>query len=332
MSLEDKRLRQLDLLGLLLHDYGGEDTTRLYGLVDGYGVPTDDCARRSVETKFRRDRDDLTRAGIPVTGPGGGWRADPGALLAANPGFTDAEAEVIALAATADFDSTALEKVAAGAGRKVAAHRAASVPAGRARLSVRAPDLRLDDGELARLAAALRARTAIRFWYSPGAGLDDELRELEPWAIVLHRSRVYLTGYDRDRGDRRVFRMQNISEVCDLLIDYDGQEIPSPAQHPRPAADEIRAMAAHAHEMGAAAIDVVVDINPGTCGDVTAMAEDLGGGRWLLRGIGGNEARALALEHAGRLAVIEPQGLRDDVIAALAAIAADAGEGTDHDG
>ncbi|WP_448850745.1 WYL domain-containing protein [Corynebacterium sp. 335C] len=326
------RIRQLDLLALLLARRGGVAGPEVHDLVPGY-AGDGDASQEALERKYLRDRAELEDAGVRFETRGDGLRVDLDSLYDAggDPGFTAAELEVLAAAGDADFGSAKLNAVAAGARRKIAAHHGRPAPTAGETLSVAADGINLSADELMVLAAALRDRTAVRFWYSAQVDRDDELRELEPWAIALHRSRLYLVGHDRDRGAARVFRLANVSEPAARLVDVDGRPAPSPARVPRAAAAEVEALIARAHEMGMGDLELVVDVVPGTCGDVTRRAEDLGGGRWRLPRVGALEARRIALENAGRLAVVEPAALRDEVVAALRELAAAAGGDADVD-
>lgn len=325
MSGYDNRLRQLDVLALLLSRRGGVPHNDVYSFVKEYaGKEAEGASRDSLETLYRRDRQALKAAGVRIVEAGDGLRADPSALYDASgePEFTQDELEVLAIAGDAGFGSVDIDSAAVAGHRKIAAHHPRSTPRATEPLSVSADGIRLSAGEIADLISALRDGTAVRFWYSATVGTDDELREMEPWAIALHRSRLYLVGHDRDRGAPRVFRLANVTDLEPRIVAADGESVASLAREPRPPAAEIEALVVAVHEMGEGYHDVVVHVDPGTCGDVTRRAEDLGGGRWLLRSAGAHNARKMALEHAGHLAVLEPAWLRDEVVAVLREAAA----------
>jgi predicted DNA-binding transcriptional regulator YafY len=68
----------------------------------------------------------------------------------------------------------------------------------------------VDPEHLTALAAAVTNREQLRFSYRRHDGTDSE-RRVEPYKLVSAGRRWFLVGYDNDRGDWRVFRVDRIS-------------------------------------------------------------------------------------------------------------------------
>jgi proteasome accessory factor B len=58
---------------------------------------------------------------------------------------------------------------------------------------------------------AVRDRRPVRFPYRAAGRSDPAGRVLEPWGVVNRKGRWYVAGWDRDRGDTRVFRLSRIA-------------------------------------------------------------------------------------------------------------------------
>lgn len=84
------------------------------------------------------------------------------------------------------------------------------------------PDRRTDGSEtgatartILELAAARRQRRRVRLRYRDREGVRTD-RELDPYGLVLHRGRWYLTGHDHLRGEDRTLRIDRIEAVLVL--------------------------------------------------------------------------------------------------------------------
>jgi predicted DNA-binding transcriptional regulator YafY len=191
--------------------------------VAGYGdAPSDEAFFRM----FERDKQELRALGIPVQtqeGVGDGYRIQRADLALPQLRFTPAEGAALALAGRL-WETTALAAAGAGALRKIrdATDGAPLAPAS----DVLQPRVRTADPAFAPLYTAVRDRRVVTFPYrtggpaptvvdpaagTPAAGLAE--RTVEPWGLVSRRGRWYLVGWDRDRQDRRVFRLSRIAGV-----------------------------------------------------------------------------------------------------------------------
>lgn len=70
----------------------------------------------------------------------------------------------------------------------------------------------VDPEHLSALAAAVTSREQLRFTYRRRDGVDTE-RLVEPYKLVSAGRRWYLVGYDNDRDDWRIFRLDRITGV-----------------------------------------------------------------------------------------------------------------------
>lgn len=71
------------------------------------------------------------------------------------------------------------------------------------------------------LNAAVRGRQVIRFQYHSIGRDEISDREVEPWALLYKYNRWYLIAFDRNRQDRRTFR---VSRISDLTVEAAGPE------------------------------------------------------------------------------------------------------------
>ena len=161
----------------------------------------------------RRDIDRLRELGYRIRatkGPDGGYRLEAGSEL---PPLLFDDDQIIAL-------SVALKSVTtAGVGVEEAALRALTTvrQVTPARLRHRVDALRftsmpgpadvetVDTDVLIALSAAIHAREGLRFEYHNGE-VNDVARRIEPHHLVARAGRWYLTAWDLDHDDWRVFR------------------------------------------------------------------------------------------------------------------------------
>ncbi|GAA3721628.1 proteasome accessory factor B/proteasome accessory factor C [Spinactinospora alkalitolerans] len=206
---QEKTERQLNLVICLLATRRFLTAREIRATVYGYGRAESDAAFKRM---FERDKKELREAGIPIeTGGGDLWsdeegyrisRADyelPPIELRAD------EAAVLGLAARA-WRHAALGDVAADALLKL---RAAGVPVDGDATSGITPVLGTNEPAFLPIWQAVRDRRPIVFDYR-APNRDLARRELEPWGVVNVNGHWYVAGYDRDRRDRRVFRLSRI--------------------------------------------------------------------------------------------------------------------------
>lgn len=176
------------------------------------------------ERTVRRYAATLADLGIPVTaerGRYGGYRLRPGYKLPPLM-LTDDEAVAVLLGLVAaerlglgteePATGTALAKI-----RRVLpaplAERLAAVQEHLGFTLRRAdPALRPAAGTLLTLGAATRQRRRVTLDYRSWRG-DSSRRQVDPYGLVFHAGRWYVTGHDHLRGEVRTFRLDRIGAV-----------------------------------------------------------------------------------------------------------------------
>lgn len=76
------------------------------------------------------------------------------------------------------------------------------------------------------LADAVATGARVRFGYRDQRGRDSA-RVVQPYRHVLRDRRWYLIGYDVDRADWRLFRLDRMKEVTPIIGSYAAREFPA---------------------------------------------------------------------------------------------------------
>ncbi|WP_075726152.1 helix-turn-helix transcriptional regulator [Corynebacterium aquilae] len=182
--------------------------------VHGYGHLTE----QSFKTTFRKDRQTLKLVGVPVAAqPIPGSTEQQYQLANDKYGleqveFTAEEAAVIALTTTLGL-SAQLGSFAQSAWTKIAASGA--------RNNTTTQPAALAHGDLGHVSAttvenisrAIASKSRITFTYQAHPAAPSTQRDMDPWALVPLRQRVYLLGFDNDRAEPRSFRITRISNI-----------------------------------------------------------------------------------------------------------------------
>jgi predicted DNA-binding transcriptional regulator YafY len=260
----------------------------------------------------------LADLGIPVTaerGRYGGYRLLPGYRLPPLM-LTDDEAAavVIGLLAAERLGqpvvgiSTALAKIQ----RVLPATLSERVAALRQTLDFtqhqRKPAVAADTGTVLTLATAASQHQRVRLRYRSHAEQDSE-RDLDPYGLVLHSGRWYVTGRDGKSGELRTFRVDRVSEVLLSGVSFDPPADFDPVQH------VTRSLAAvpYAHEIEVVLATTLANAQRRIPPTVATLAETEGG--VLLTGRA-EHLPGLAAMLAGLgwpFTVRRPAALRDEV-------------------
>lgn len=267
----------------------------------------------SARRMFERDKDDLRALGVPIEtrdldafGSEVGYTIDRAAYELPDVELTAEEVAALALALRAagdDVDRLALSKVAARAPDP------ADLPAP-------APTtVTLDASPVEALADAVVGGASVRFTYRPASG-EVGARTVDPYAVASRRGAWYLVGRDHDRDAVRAFRLDRVEgairtvgqpgtvhvpDDLDVSTHLDGPVEPEVA---------VEALVAPAVVWQAVARGARVTGEPGDDGvPVTFPAT----GPWRVR--------TWALGHGHDVEVTGPPSIRDDVVAALRAVA-----------
>jgi predicted DNA-binding transcriptional regulator YafY len=260
----------------------------------------------------------LADLGIPVTaerGRYGGYRLLPGYRLPPLM-LTDDEAAavVIGLLAAERLGqpvagvSTALAKIQ----RVLPATLSERVAALRQTLDFtqhqRKPAVTADTGTVLTLATAASQHQRVRLRYRSHAEQDSE-RDLDPYGLVLHSGRWYVTGRDGKSGELRTFRVDRVSEALLSGVSFDPPAGFDPVQH------VTRSLAAvpYAHEIEVVLATTLANAQRRIPPTVATLAETEGG--VLLTGRA-EHLPGLAAMLAGLgwpFTVRRPAALRDEV-------------------
>jgi proteasome accessory factor B len=161
---------------------------------------------------FERDKDELRELGIPLeTGTNGideevGYRISQQAYELPEIRLEPDEAAVLGLAARV-WRQAELAGAAAGGLLKL---RAAGIDAEETTQPGIEPRLQTGEAAFLPLWQAVRDRRPVAFDYQAAGRAAAQRRNLEPWGVVNRYGRWYVAGFDRDRGEERVFRLSRI--------------------------------------------------------------------------------------------------------------------------
>ena len=301
--------------------------------VAGYA---DSASDEAFSRMFERDKNELRDLGIPLeTGkvssfdPIEGYRINRDAYALPAVELTGDEAAAVAVA-TQLWESPELITATQGALLKL---RAAGVdvdplapiaiasPAGRV-------GLRGSEDVLGLLLSAIDTGQAVQFPHRPSRTDPYTVRTVEPWGVVTEKGRWYLVGHDRDRGATRTFRLSRSGDEVTTVG-------PTGAVT-RPADADLREIVANAVGDAPTGVRAQVWVADGRA---TALRR---AGRYTgARHVAGRDGEVIELDirSADQLAreiagygadamVLEPQSLREDVLARLRAQAgtSDGGE------
>lgn len=298
---------------------------RIRETVFGY---SDDASDEAFSRMFERDKNELRDLGIPLeTGrvspsdPAEGYRINRESYALPAVELTPDEAAAVAVA-TQLWESPELITATQSALLKL---RAAGIDIEAAdddiaiTSTAALPGLRGSEEVLGILLSAIDSGRAVRFRHRPSRSEPYLTRTVEPWGVVTDRGRWYLVGHDRDRDAVRTFRLSRIGADVTPIGDagsvsrpdgIDLREIVKRVVGDWPATGQARVWVAEGRATALRRRGTVVGpkMVGGRAGDEITV--DIGMFDRLAREVASYGADALALE---------PQSLRDDVIARLRA-------------
>jgi len=212
MMSKQKTERLLGLVVCLLSARRYLTASQIRDAVPGY-PETFDAFKRM----FERDKDELRELGIPLeTGTAAddeiGYRISRQAYELPEIRLEPDEAAVLGLAARV-WRQAELAGAAAGALLKL---RAAGIEAEETTQPGIEPRLQTEEAAFAPLWQAVRDRRPVAFGYQAAGRATAQRRDLEPWGVVNRNGHWYVAGFDRDRGQPRVFRLSRIEGPVSL--------------------------------------------------------------------------------------------------------------------
>lgn len=272
------------------------------------GYPDKGETRRAA---FERDKKTLRSEGVPLevvaqADGGSAYRIDPDAYFLPELDLADDERVALNLAVAA----VALD---VGTGRDALWKLGEGGTEGQA-----LAQLPTDDG-LIDFFDAWRRRAPAHFSYR------GEPRELHVWGVAFRNGRWYMTGFDAGKQGERLFRVDRIDS--EVTLGDDGTATPTPAGYDLHAALPGRGYAMYPSDD---VETVLVDIDAGWArGAVSDLGEDAvverrddGSIRVRLHITSRDGFRSWIYGYLDHAVVVEPQEVRDDLIAALQGMAA----------
>jgi proteasome accessory factor B len=205
---KSERLINLLIALLVARTYVSKD--RLREVVEPYREAGDDA----FEKMFERDKEELRSLGIPIEvgyvdrafEDEPGYRIERSAFELPDIDLAPEEAAVIGLAARV-WQHAGLAAATSDALVKL---KAAGVAVDRAALDVVQPQLTAEEPAFEPFWEATRTRTPVTFGYRSSTASRAAKRHLQPWGVVSFRGRWYVTGFDTDRKQPRVFRLSRV--------------------------------------------------------------------------------------------------------------------------
>ncbi|WP_025735449.1 helix-turn-helix transcriptional regulator [Mycobacterium genavense] len=316
--------RLVNLVIALLSTRGYITAEKIRTSVAGY---SESPSLEAFSRMFERDKNELRDLGIPLEvgrvsslDPSEGYRINRDAYSLPPVELTADEAAAVAVA-TKLWESPELITATQGALLKLRAAGADVDP--EAPVAIASPEgvpgLRGSEDVLGILLSAIDSRQVVRFPHRPSRTEPYTMRTVEPWGVVTEKGRWYLVGHDRDRDATRTFRLSRIGADVEPIGPAGAVTVPNDVD-----LRKIVAQIVAETPTGAQALVWVAD------GRATALrragrstgAQQLGGRDGEVIELGISSTDRLAREIAGYgvdAVVLEPQSLRDDVLARLRA-------------
>src|ERR1700753_1118770 len=314
----------MNLVIALLSTRGYITAEKIRSSVAGYA---DSASDEAFSRMFERDKNELRDLGIPLeTGrvssfdPIEGYRINREAYALPAVELTADEAAAVAVA-TQLWESPELITATQGALLKLraggvdvdpdAAVAIASPPA--------VPGLRGSEDVLGILLSAIDSRQAVQFPHRTSRAEPYTTRTVEPWGVVTEKGRWYLVGHDRDRDATRTFRLSRIgAEVIPIgpagavtvPDDVDLRKIVAETVAETPTGGQARGWGRDGRGPALARAGRCTGAWQLGHRDGEVIEFDIGSSDRLARDIAGYGADAV---------VLEPESLRDDVLAGLRA-------------
>ena len=306
----DKLERLLNLTAALLNTEHPLSAAELRARMAG--AYSDDLA--AFRRMFERDKSDLRAIGVPIEvstlyrldPPVDGYRIRARAYAGRDVRFDPDELAALHLA-------TNLVRLEGGSGKGLArlggAASAAGAAGGAPRAVAEVGELPFHDA-LAKLVTAAIGRRTVAFGYRGAA------RSVEPWRLSFHRGRWYLVGWDFEHAQERLFRVDRI----DGTVTDEG-----PATRPAGEGPDPRTVKPWEFGEGdPASVKVLVDADQASwaCHRAGSDGERRPDGSVVLTLQVRDTAalRSFVIELLDHAEVLDPQWLRDEIVAWLEAL------------
>ncbi|MEJ5996715.1 helix-turn-helix transcriptional regulator [Corynebacterium sp. H130] len=267
------------------------------------------------EKLFLRDRAVLQKVGVPIEEVADavvengvrvtGYRLQEDDYSLPEISFTPEEATVLGLAGERGMTGE-LSAFARSGWTKIAAAGATRTLGTAGSLGTSSDLNSIKAKTLDQVIGACTKGQALSFNYQVHSQASVQQRHLDPWGLVPLRGRMYLVGFDTDRGAVRSFRITRVDNIT----------VGGKLQHPRPEGVDLQDIVEEALRRGQELISATVRIPLGAHPELEAQGIREGDvvrfsdvdKHWLLRE---------CIAGAPEIVVLEPAELRGNVVAGL---------------
>jgi proteasome accessory factor B len=316
--------RLVNLVIALLSTRGYITAEKIRSSVAGY---SDSPSAEAFSRMFERDKNELRDLGVPLEvgrvsnlDPTEGYRINHDAYALPPVELTADEAAAVAVA-TQLWESPELITATQGALLKLRAAGVDVDPDAPVEIASPAgvPGLRGSEAVLGILLSAIDSGQAVQFPHRSSRTEPYTTRTVEPWGVVTEKGRWYLVGHDRDRDATRTFRLSRIGAdvtpigpagAINVPDDADLRRIVAQTVADTPTGARARVWVAdgRATALRRAGTSVGARQLAGRDGEVIEL--EIGFSDRLARDVSGHGADAI---------VLEPESLREEVLARLRA-------------
>jgi len=316
--------RLVNLVIALLSTRGFITAEKIRSSVAGY---SDSPSAEAFSRMFERDKNELRDLGIPLEvgrvsnlDPTEGYRINRDAYALPDVELTPDEAAAVAVA-TQLWESPELITATQGALLKLRAAGVDLDPEAPVEIAspTGVPGLRGSEDVLGILLSAIDSRQAVQFPHRSTRAAPYTIRTVEPWGVITEKGRWYLVGHDRDRDATRTFRLSRIGADVTPIgpagavtvpddVDLRGIVAQTVADTPTGAQATVWVADGRGTALRRAGKSVEKRQLAGRDGEVIEL--DISFNDRLARDIAGHGADAI---------VLEPESLREDVLARLRA-------------
>ncbi len=274
------------------------------------------------ERAFERDKDALRQIGAVIEVGSAdaffddeiGYRIPTEQTSLPEIRFESDETAVLGLAAQVWQQAT----LAKATGRALAKLKGQGVEIDPSRLEVVAPAIAADEPAFEPLWDAIGKRRQVSFPYRRPSETGPTTRRVQPWGLARSSGRWYVVGLDVDRGAERVFRLSRIVGPVRALGRSGAYDVP--------AGTDVRELARRlSPSFPSVRADIRVRQGTGLglrrrAESVTPLDAHSGWDRVVVQGPV-HELADEVLSHGADVVAESPQGLRDEVVSRLRAIA-----------
>ena len=323
--------RLVNLVIALLSTRGYITAEKIRSSVAGY---SDSPSAEAFSRMFERDKNELRDLGIPLEigrvsnlDPTEGYRINRDTYELPPVELTPDEATAVAVA-TQLWESPELITATQGALLKLRAAGLDVEPDAPVAIASAAgvPGLRGSEDVLGVLLSAIASGQAVQFPHRSSRSAPYTTRTVEPWGVITERGRWYLVGHDRDRDDTRTFRLSRIGAEVTPIGPPGAVTVPEDV--------DLRRIVAQTVGEAPTGVQATVWVADGRATELRRSGKSLGPRRLAGRDgevieldVGSSDRLARDITGYGADAIVlEPQSLREDVLARLRAQAAMAEE------